>query len=52
MQFWGIGKDRMNIFGEAINAFYRDYSVIRRDLVVTDRFLLCKRLCGGSFATN
>lgn len=21
MQFWGIGKDRMNIFGEAINAF-------------------------------
>lgn len=21
MQFWGIGKDRMNILGEAINAF-------------------------------
>jgi len=40
MQFWGIGKDRMNIFGEAINAFYRDYSVIRRDLVVTDRFFI------------
>jgi len=43
----------MNIFGEAIKAFFiGSIPLFTGILPLLAAFLLCKRLCGGSFVTN